>query len=329
MNKLRWGLIGCGDISRKRVAPALRDLESCELVAVNRSRAELAESFAREFGARRWHQEWRALIADTEVDAIYIATPVYLHAEQTVAAAEAGKHVLCEKPMAMNTAECDRMIAACRANNVKLGIAYYRHFYPVLLRAKEIIAAGEIGKPVLAQVNAFERFNPQPGDDRHWLLEKEKSGGGPMMDFGCHRIEILLNLCGAIKTVKNLAGRALFEREVEDTCIASFEFETAMQAVLTVTHAAFESRDTVDIFGSEGSIHIPVLNRGELQIKTAAGERTESHPPHANIHLPLIEDFARAVPATAARLDAREPKVGGAIGREVARIEEEIYAGWN
>src|SRR5262245_16906907 len=120
MKKLRWGLIGCGDISRKRVAPALRELENCEFVAVNRSRAELAESFAREFGARRWHRDWRELIADDEVDAVYIATPVYLHAEQTIAAAKVGKHVLCEKPMAMNVAECDRMIAACRASGVKL-----------------------------------------------------------------------------------------------------------------------------------------------------------------------------------------------------------------
>ena len=321
MEKLRWGLIGCGDISRKRVAPALRDLDTCELIAINRSRVELAERFAHEFGAKRWYGDWRELVADSEVDAVYIATPVYLHAEQTIAAAEAGKHVLCEKPMAMNVAECDRMIAACQANGVQLGIAYYRHFYPVLLRVKEIMASGEIGKPVLAQINAFERFNPQPGEDRYWLLEKAKAGGGPMMDFGCHRIEMLLNLFGLIRQTKSVLGRTLFEREVEDNCIASFQFEqTGMQAVLTVSHAAFESQDTVSIFGSEGSLHIPVLNRGELRIKTAEGERTEQHPPHANIHLPLIEDFTLAV------LNHCEPKVGGAIGREVARIGEAIYA---
>ena len=320
MAKLRWGLIGCGDISRKRVAPALIELETCELVAVNRERADLAESFAREFGARSWYGNWRGLIADAAVDAVYIATPVYLHAEQTIAAAEAGKHVLCEKPMAMDTAECDRMIAACQANGVKLGIAYYRHFYPVVQRVKELIAAGEIGKPIVAQINAFERFNPQPGEDRHWLLEKSKAGGGPMMDFGCHRIEVLMNLFGQIRRTKSLTGRALFDREVEDTSVASFEFDSGLQAVLTVTHASFESQDTLDIFGSEGSLHIPALNRGELRVKTSAGERTEQHLAHSNIHLPLIEDFALTV------IENREPKVGGAIGREVARIEEEIFA---
>ncbi|MDX2044901.1 MAG: Gfo/Idh/MocA family oxidoreductase [Acidobacteriota bacterium] len=319
MAKLRWGLIGCGDISRKRVAPALNELATCELVAVNRARVELAESFAREFGVPRWYADWREVIADKDIDAVYIATPVYLHVEQTIAAAEAGKHVLCEKPMAMNVAECDRMISACRENGVKLGVAYYRHFYPVVQRAKAIIASGEIGKPVVAQINAFERFNPQPGEDRHWLLEKSKAGGGPMMDFGCHRIEVLMNLFGDIRRTKSLMGRALFDREVEDTSVNAFEFASGLQAALTVTHAALESQDTLNIFGSEGSLHIPVLNRGELRVKTATGERIEQHSPHANIHFPLIEDFALAV------LENREPKVGGAIGREVARIEEDVY----
>jgi predicted dehydrogenase len=319
MKKLRWGLIGCGDISRKRVAPALRDLAECELVAVSRARVELAEGFAKEFGARRWYGDWRELIADDGIDAVYIATPVYLHAEQTVAAAEAGKHVLCEKPMGMGVGECDRMIAACEANGVKLCIAYYRHFYPVIQRAKAVIASGEIGEPVIAQINAFERFNPQPGDERYWFVKRELSGGGPMMDFGCHRIEVLMNICGPIRSTASVVGNVLFDREVEDTAIAAFEFEQGARATLTVTHAAFEAQDTLDVFGSEGSIHIPVLNRGELRIKTGAGERAESHPPHANLHQPLIEDFTRAV------LDGREPKVGGELGGEVARIEEEIY----
>src|SRR6266496_1702739 len=131
MKKLRWGLIGCGDIAQKRIAPALRDLSSSEFVGVSRAKSELAESFAKQFGVRKWYSDWRELIADSEIDTIYIATPVQLHASQTVAAAEAGRHVLCEKPMALNVAQCDRMIAACRANNVKLGIAYYRRFYPV------------------------------------------------------------------------------------------------------------------------------------------------------------------------------------------------------
>src|SRR5262245_51704570 len=155
LSKLRWGLTGCGDIARKRVAPSLRDSQYSELVAVNRGQPELAEAFAKEFGARRWYDDWRDLLQDSEINAIYVATPVNLHCPQTIAAAEAGKHVLCEKPMALNVQECERMISACSANNVKLGIAYYRHFYPVIQRIKDVIKSGEIGTPVLVQMNSF------------------------------------------------------------------------------------------------------------------------------------------------------------------------------
>src|SRR6266850_5875990 len=124
MTKVRWGLIGCGDIAKKRVAPALRDSAQSELVAVSRAKAELAEAFAKQFGVGKWYADWYDMLRDTEIDAIYIATPVHLHAPQTIAAAEAGKHVLCEKPMALNVAECDRMIDAARSQRVKLGVAY-------------------------------------------------------------------------------------------------------------------------------------------------------------------------------------------------------------
>lgn len=319
MRILKWGLIGAGDIAKKRIAPALRDALNCDLVAVNRHRAALAESFAKEFGARKWYADWRDLIADEEIEAVYIATPVYLHKEQTIAAANAGKHVLCEKPMALNIAECGEMIEVCRTNNVKLGIAYYRHFYPVIERIKQIIEAGEIGKVVFAQINAFEFFDPAPDNPRRWLIEKEKSGGGPMMDFGCHRLEVLINLFGIIRRVKSIVANVAFEREVEDTAAAIFQFESGICANLTVTHAAIEAQDTLDIFGTNGSIHGAVLNQGEIKIRTADGERVENHPPHQNVHQPLIEDFVEAV------LTDREPRVNGETGKAVAEIEAEIY----
>lgn len=106
----------------------MRDLPICDLVAVNRYRADLAESFAKEFGVRKYYANWQDLIADEEIEAIYIVTSVYLHFEQTIAAARAGKHVLCEKPLVINAEKCAEMIEVCRANNVKLGAADYRIF---------------------------------------------------------------------------------------------------------------------------------------------------------------------------------------------------------
>ena len=316
---LNWGLIGAGDIARKRIAPTLRDAANCNFAAVSRNRAEMAEEFAREFGAKKWFSTWEDLLADEEIEAVYIATPVYLHAEQTIKAAEAGKHVLCEKPMALSAAQCDAMIDACRANGVRLGIAYYRRFYPIIKRVKEIIASGELGKISFAQINAFEFFDPAPESARYWFLEKAKSGGGPMMDFGCHRIEVLTNLFGKVSRVESIVSNAVFGREVEDTACALFQFENGTCANLNVTHAADEPQDTLDIFGTRGSIHIPVLNGAELKIRIGGAEKTEFHAPAVNIHQPLIEDFAEAV------LSDREPAVTGETGRQIALLEEQIY----
>ncbi|MDQ2855817.1 MAG: Gfo/Idh/MocA family oxidoreductase [Acidobacteriota bacterium] len=317
--KLKWGLIGCGDIARKRVAPALSNAASSELIAVSRAQPDLAASFAAAFGAERWYAEWHDLLSDDEIDAVYIATPVHLHGEQAIAAAEAGKHVLCEKPMAMNARECDRMIDAAASHSVKLGIAYYRRFYPVVARVKEIIQSGEIGVPVLAQMEAFEWFNPVPGHPRSWLLQKNLAGGGPMFDFGCHRIEVLLNVFGPINEVKALTANTVFNREVEDTASALFRFAGGPTAVLCVSHGTAEAKDTLQIFGSLGSIHVPVLNEGKLRVIKKTGVRDEEHSPASNLHVPLVEDFTKAV------LDNREPGVSGETGRTVARIEAEIY----
>ncbi len=319
MKQLNWGLIGAGDISRKRIAPALRDLPNCNFVAVTRARADRAKQFANEFGAKKWFPKFEDLLADDEIQAVYVATPVDLHAKQTIAAAERGKHILCEKPMALSIAECDTMIAACNANNVKLGIAYYRRFYPIINRVKEIIASGEIGKPALAQINAFEYFDPSPEHSRYWLLEKENGGGGPMMDFGCHRIEVLENLFGEIRDLKSIVSNSVFGREVEDTASALFQFESGTCANLTVTHAANEPLDTLEIFGTQGSIHIPVLNGAVMKIRIGNDERTEAHAPAGNVHQPLISDFTEAV------LNNVENAVTGTIGRRIALLVEEIY----
>ncbi len=319
MSVVKWGLIGAGDIARKRIAPSLRDLPNCEFVSVSRSRSELAAEFANEFGARKWFTDWRELIADPEIDAVYIATPVYLHAEQTIAAAEAGKHVLCEKPMALSVKECDEMIAACRVNNVKLGIAYYRRFYPAIERVKKIVASGEIGNVSVAQINAFEYFDPMPDHPRRWFVEKEKSGGGPMMDFGCHRLEIFMNLFGKAERIESVISNVALSREVEDTAVAAIQFKNGTCASVTVTHATIEPQDTLDIFGTDGSIHMPILNSGEMTIRTRTDERKETHPPALNFHEPLISDFAAAV------MHDRDPEVTGEDGRDVQSMIEEIY----
>ena len=330
MARLRWGLIGAGDIARKRVAPALRDLPNCELVSVSRSRQNLAEEFAKEFGARRWYAEWRDQIDDDEIDAVYIATPVYLHAEQAIAAAEAGKHVLCEKPMALNVAQCNEMIAACQKNDVKLGVAYYRRFYPAVIRAKQLIRSGEIGDVVVAQMNAFEHFDPALDDPRRWLLDKDKNGGGPMMDFGCHRIEVAMNLFGHVKRVEALSSHSAFGREVEDTAAAVLRFESGCIATITVTHAAIEAlryrrRTLVPYSQAERQLpcHLPVIlqkqgrYRGLLCIRITDGEVTVARQTVKERRKALSHRSARRVVQRSARPGSVEVERSGGVTKVV------------
>ncbi len=221
--------------------------------------------------------------------------------------------------MALNEKECADMIEACDSRNVKLGIAYYRHFYPAVSFIKEMIGKGEIGEVITSQINAFEYFDRKPGEARYWLLEKSKSGGGPMFDFGCHRIEVLLNLFGKIASTDGFLDNILFDREVEDTATAVLKFESGSTAVLNVSHAAYESQDTLTIFGSKGTIHVPVLNQGNIIVKTGAGDKIYEFPPDKNFHLPLIKDFVDAV------FSGRDPVVDGNSGREVNQILSDIY----
>jgi predicted dehydrogenase len=317
---LRWGLIGCGDIVRKRVAAALSKGTKCQLTAVSRARKELAIEFAKEYDASPF-ADWRQMVASSEIDAVYIATPVHVHAEQAIEAARRGKHVLCEKPMAMSAEECDQMIAECKQAGVKLGVAYYRHFYPVIRRLRTMVESGVIGKPVLARAEAFERFDPLEGGERSWLLDPELSGGGPMMDFGCHRIEILLHLLGPLSSVTAFRSNIHFlERRVEDTMTASFLFRSGTQAVVIASHAPLQPRDSFHLFCTDGSAHIDVLNSGKLRLVSPQGTTEESHPPPANLHQPLIEDFASAV------LDDRPPRVDGNAGRAVSAALDQIYS---
>jgi predicted dehydrogenase len=147
---------------------------------------------------------------------------------------------------------------------------------------------------------------------------KEKVWWWPDDGFGCHRIEVLLDLFGGVDRVESLLSNKFFKREVEDVAVATLMFEQGTVATLTIAHSAREPQDPLDIFGTDGSIHVPVLNDGRLKVKTIDGEREEFHPPAANIHQPLIDDFALAV------LENRDPVVSGDNGLAVAEVQAQM-----
>ncbi|MBN1525150.1 MAG: Gfo/Idh/MocA family oxidoreductase [Spirochaetales bacterium] len=319
MGIIKWGLIGCGDIARKRVVHALQNAENSQLVAAARGNKNKIKEFTKEFSIPRAYDTWEELLRDPEINAVYIASPVALHASQTIAAAEAGKHVLCEKPLALTVLEGRSMIHSCKQHDVLLGVAYYRHFYPVIERIKEIIASHALGKPVFAQIDALEMFNPDSNHPRSWLLHRAVSGGGPLKDFGCHRIEVLLNLFGKYSQVKALHAPIVFSREVEDTAVVSIQFDSKVIGTVTVSHASGISRDTLTIYFSQGRVHVPSLNAGVLEIETSKGIVTENHPPHNNLHFPLVEKYIAALNTT------REFEIDGETGVAVDSIIEQAY----
>ena len=211
------------------------------------------------------------------------------------------------------------MIDACSDSNVKLGVAYYRHFYPVVHRIKELLAAGAIGDVSLCQIDCFSWYDLRPGDPQYWQFETGKCGGGPLMLGGCHRIEVLLDLFGPVTSTVSVRANVHADRETDDTEVAVFRFESGPTGVLCMTHSVREPRDTFFIFGSKGSIHVPVLNRGELTLIQGEKVLAEKHSRHPNTHSPLIQSFCQSIRS------GGEPVVNGEVGLQVQMVEDAIY----
>jgi predicted dehydrogenase len=229
------------------------------------------------------------------VNAVYVATPVFLHAPQTIQALRAGKHVLCEKPMAMNYAEAQSMVRAAEESGRKFGVAYYRRTYPKLHRAKELLDAGAIGKPVLAELTSHGWFEENKlGEnerERSWLIDPSKAGGGPLYDIASHRIDVLNFLFGKPQRVNAQLSNAVHHYAVEDNATVMIEYAGGVRGVVDVRWHSKVKRDECRIRGTEGEMDLSPLNGPEL---VYPGGR-ENMPPHANLHYPLIENFVDAV----------------------------------
>ena len=315
---IRWGIIGCGDVVRKRVASAIQRDPNSELVAVCRRDKQKLAQFSADFKVAHTVDRYEALLDFAPLDAVYIATPVNLHCEQTIAFAKSGKHVLVEKPMAMSVDECDRMIDACRVAGVKLGVAYYRQFYPVVERIRSIMTSGEIGKIMSFHVTSGIPFTIQPNEDGYWRILKNQSGGGPVMDIGSHRIDLLTSLFGKVRRIRS-SGLKTHGFEVEDNATVLLEFESDVQGTLQVFYGASDVPDHISVVGSKGRIIAEPLNDGRLTIVQNGARRDEVHSPADNLNAPLIADFVQAI------LENREPLVTGESGRETNRIMSEAY----
>jgi len=320
VSQIGWGIIGCGDVARRRVAGAIISEENSRLVAVCRRNPQMLRAFCDKFEVDRGYEVAGDLIDDPEIDAVYIATPVNLHLPQTVAAAKASKHVLVEKPMAMSVAECDQMIDVCRENGVGLGVAYYRRFYPVVDRIKQLIETGEIGQPFAVSVTTANDFAMDKREDGYWRVVPEQGGGGALMDIGSHRINIMLDVFGEVESVKSICSTVAADYDAEDCASLVMKFRSGIHGSLQCFFGSACDPDEFAVMGTKGRLVSAPLNEGELTIQTAEGVRVESHPPAKNFNAPLIADFVAAIQ------ENRPPRVSGEEGCATNLVMELAYA---
>ncbi|HEX3822331.1 MAG TPA: Gfo/Idh/MocA family oxidoreductase [Candidatus Sulfotelmatobacter sp.] len=280
---MNWLVIGIGDITKRRVIPAIQAEPRSDLYGVvTRDPAKASPYNTRAF------KTLDEALTDPQIEAVYVGTPVFLHGPQTIQSLKAGKHVLCEKPLAMNEAEARSMVQAAEEANKFFGVAYYRRFYPKIQRAKQLIEAGAIGKPVMAELANHMWFDGTGA--RGWLFDPVKSGGGPLFDIASHRIDVLNYLFGRPSSVKAQLSNVVHHYAVEDNATVMIEYENGVRGVVDVRWHSKIHRDECRIRGTEGEIEMSPLNGPDL---VYSGGR-ESLPPHDDLHYPLIENFVDA-----------------------------------
>ncbi|NEW07477.1 Gfo/Idh/MocA family oxidoreductase [Paenibacillus sp. SYP-B3998] len=298
MDTIRWGIIGCGDVTEVKSGPALQKAEGSELVAVMRRNGALAEDYARRHGVAKWYDDAEALIADPKVNAIYVATPPAFHREYALLAANVGKPVYVEKPMARNHAECLDMLSACEAAGVSLFVAYYRRSLPRFNEIKRLLASGVIGEVRLVQTMQLQTQWATGDQVLPWRIQPELSGGGLFVDLASHTLDILDYLLGPIGEVKGFAANQSGKHQVEDLVTTTYAFESGVIGIGTWCFSAYTRLDMNEIIGSLGKITFSTFGE-DIRVELSDGqveERTILNPPH--IQQPLIQSIVNELRGT-------------------------------
>jgi predicted dehydrogenase len=294
--KVRWGVLSTSNIGRRAVLPAIQRSGNGELLAIASRDADKARAFADELGIPRTYASYDQLLADPEIEAIYIPLPNSMHREWTIKAAEAGKHILCEKPLALNAGECAEMEAAAQANGVLLLEAFMYRFHPQTQRVIELIRQGAIGQlRLLHAAFTFRLTNPAN------IRLQADLGGGSLMDVGCYCVNVSRTLFGA-EPIEAQAFASWSAGGVDEQMTGSLRFEGSyaqFDSALTLAR-----RESYQVVGTEGVIEVPVAflpGSGDttLRIRDAAGERSETIAGADEYQL-MVEHFAACVRGQAA-----------------------------
>jgi predicted dehydrogenase len=318
------GILSTAAIATTKVIPGMRRADRVEVVALASRDASRARAVADRLGIPRAHGSYEALLADREVDAVYIPLPNHLHAEWTIAAARAGKHVLCEKPLAMTAADAERMVEACRAAGVRLMEAFMYRQHPSWLAVRQLVASGRIGRLTAVQ-SWFSYFNDDPDNIRNI----QAFGGGALFDIGCYAVNLSRMLFGGEPERVSAAMLRDPVSGVDVVTSAILAFPAGIAAFTCSTRSETDQR--VDIYGTDGriSIWIPFNippDRPTKVFVTAGGD-----PPVAPATEELRFDTAdpygvQAEAFAAAILDGTPPPVPAEDGVANLRVIERIFA---
>ena len=298
-NKLRWGILGCARISRRGLIPGIRGSTSSVIQAIASRDGTMSNAWAKEFGIPRSYGSYEDLLLDPEVDAVYIPLPNELHQPWTIAAANAGKHVLCEKPLALNAREAESMVEHCRSCQVTLMEAFMWRHQPRVHELLKRLAAGEIGD--LRLVRSSFSFPIEAGD---WRLDL-KRGGGALWDVGSYGVNTARLFTGAEPS--KLSAFAHFGPTGVDLSLTTImEFP---HNILAIVDCSFEQpfRQTYEVVGTKGSFDVPnaylPMEPVSALLRDNAGNVTELP------HFEATNQYANMVDAFALSLDAQSPSL--------------------
>jgi 1,5-anhydro-D-fructose reductase (1,5-anhydro-D-mannitol-forming) len=318
MRQLRFGVVGIGRIVEGTMAPAMVAEPEIELVAATSRDQGRADAFAEKFGARYAYTDFEEMVANPEVDAVYIATPNAQHYEQVLAAAKAGKHVFCDKPMGISAAEGRAEVEACQQAGVKLGINFHNRHLPWVRDAKQMIADGVIGDVTTIQVEAGAFVTP-PKD---WRNDPALAGLGTLYSQGVHVLDFMGYLLGSLP----VEAGALFDNErgryrVETEAMVLLRFANGTKAYMNCNQSNAYPQNDIAIYGTKGRIVGISVTRsridGELRVRTEQGETVTPYP-SPGAHRLSLAAFAQAV------LDGQTPNASGEDGLRSMELTDAI-----
>ena len=249
--KLKWGVAGCGSYLENTFLPTFQQLKRSKLVSVYSSQSKRARFIAEKFHAESSYNNFDSFL-NSGIDAVYISSKNSDHYNQVIRAANAGKNILCEKPMALNSKEAEEMIEACRVNNVFLTLNYVYRFHPLIKKTKELLDDRRLGKIISISTN----FNIQYSPNNNYRFKKKYSGGGVLRDLGTHMIDILRFLGGEIIDINGVMDNVVYKSEVEDFASATVKFKKGGYGYLNVSYNSSKPFNRIEILGHQGSISI-------------------------------------------------------------------------